>query len=68
MDFRDTCSLSHCDKLKETGLIKGMKSVPKEEERSMGIVPVSHLKEIEHAMRFGGCQEIVFGGAGAKAS
>jgi len=38
-------------KLKEWGVIKGMKAHPTEREKEKGIVPTTHLKEIEYALR-----------------
>lgn len=38
-------------KLRQAGIIKGMASHPREEERELGIAPVTHLTRIEEAIR-----------------
>jgi ParB family chromosome partitioning protein len=38
-------------KLKQAGVVKGMSSYPKDEERERGIAPIKHLIDIDYAMR-----------------
>lgn len=38
-------------KLREAGIVTGMKAYPKKEEREAGVIPIEHLKEIEYAMK-----------------
>jgi len=38
-------------KLREAGVVTGMKAYPKKEERQRGVAPVEHLEEIEYAVR-----------------
>jgi len=38
-------------KLKEAGLVTGMRAHPKKEEREAGVAPLEHLEEIEYALR-----------------
>jgi len=46
-------------KLREAGVVTGMKAYPKKEERQRGIAPVEHLKEIEYAVRSEDVKEVL---------
>jgi len=46
-------------KLREAGIVTGMKAYPKKDERQSGIAPVEHLKEIEYAIMSGDVREML---------